>query len=649
MAAPQVAGIFSGARGQNDLTVKGGHHPLVDFFGPFRGSDEMIRADDKLSMEAYDMPVAYRGKNKRLESVLDFLIHEEDEFYTKLLLPWEFTEDINIVFDVFKFDRTLADVMPHQGVPRLVTASMSTHTDALIRRGLAFMIESDFYKTQRGKEHFMLNLQQIADSVHTTCYFGVIHALLTAENYYKDYRYRFGTLHGENDIMHHERWQWGIVQKQQRGMYILDAHIKHDMKRQGVTPDLWVLPPKMSLYMSMVPDSEVVYEQKGPKAAGNLETNRTQLPSFRGCRVVESNSFDVDFTGQPINLLRRDRQCGSFFYMPPGGDTADAIAFYDAYTDNWATFTRADLKKMALKKDGQQDTDGYLIFRPHQTWAMNSAILAKGGRELGSTFHGHHDMVLQSDAVRKIYMGNYSFYSKSVVKRPKNFALVEDVFCSGYVAGEGTVHYTATIYEQDVASDDIGTPRQRGSIIVWPIKETEVTGDDAWSCPEVLDLTGYFSSHDRHNLAKNTSGAQYPRAKDLYDELKLSNIEPVRALDDFLRPVKEIYTVMFRGHQYFKPKDGDWTITSINKGHWGKNVYPGCKQARTGFGDFLKEMDYQSTVLPKTGKNPIETGRGVASDDTRGMSFRPMQSEMKAANVDMRAADLAKKSKRRAK
>merc|ERR1719453_940912 len=101
---------------------------------------------------------------------------------------------------------------------------------------------------------------------------------------------------------------------------------------------------------------------------------------------------------------------------------------------------------------------------------MNSAILAKGGRELGSTFHGHHDMVLQSDAVRKIYMGNYSFYSKSVVKRPKNFALVEDVFCSGYVAGEGTVHYTATTYEQDVSSDDIGTPRQRGSIIIWPIK-----------------------------------------------------------------------------------------------------------------------------------------------------------------------------------
>ena len=64
-SAPTQNGIYSGARGMNDLTVAGGNdHPLVDFFGPFKGSHEAMRADDKLSMETYDMPVAFNGESR---------------------------------------------------------------------------------------------------------------------------------------------------------------------------------------------------------------------------------------------------------------------------------------------------------------------------------------------------------------------------------------------------------------------------------------------------------------------------------------------------------------------------------------------------------------------------------------------------------
>lgn len=67
-------------------------------------------------------------------------------------------------WNVWKFDRTIADIEPHQGVPRLVTSSRQSRSSSLIRRGLAFMIEHGFYNTDQGRETFALNLKQITDA-----------------------------------------------------------------------------------------------------------------------------------------------------------------------------------------------------------------------------------------------------------------------------------------------------------------------------------------------------------------------------------------------------------------------------------------------------------------------------------------------------
>lgn len=99
------------------LTSAPGNHPLTAFFGPIESSSAGLRADDALSHETYNLPQAYRGKNKFLETVLDFKIRKEDEFYTARLLPWEFTDDLHVAWEVFSFNRTLADLEPHLPYP----------------------------------------------------------------------------------------------------------------------------------------------------------------------------------------------------------------------------------------------------------------------------------------------------------------------------------------------------------------------------------------------------------------------------------------------------------------------------------------------------------------------------------------------------
>ena len=82
--------------------------------------------------------------------------------------------------------------------------------------------------------------------------------------------------------------------------------------------------------------------------------------------------------------------------------------------------------------------NGLLICRPHQSWEMSTAILCERGESLGVTFHGNHSFMLSSDAVRKLHLGHYTYYSKSVVVDEKREMLLEDCFCTSYVGGENT-------------------------------------------------------------------------------------------------------------------------------------------------------------------------------------------------------------------
>ncbi len=586
------------------LTTGENPHPLSNFFGPYQGAQGDLRADTKLSHETYNLPRAYVGKNKYLEEVLDFMIRKEDEFYTRSLLPWEYTDDLHIAWESWSFNRTLADLEPHQGLPRFVTQESEKFSDNLLRRGLAFIIEHGFYKTERGKRHFSLNLQQITDAVHTTCYFGVIHALLGGKSYYREWKMKYGPqVNRANDLFREERRRWAIVQKSRDGLYVLDAELKHQLKREGVVPTLWVFPDRMGIYVHMISGNALEYDKRGPEAIRNRESG-DQISTFRGLPVFEAQSFDVEFTSEPVDLLIRERQCGEWFYVKEG----DKIAIYSADSDKFEVIDASTSGSISETVNGQNASgsrkngttakaangagDGYLLFRPFQTYRMASAILAKGGSETGSTYHGHHDFMLSDDILRKVHVGHYTFYSKSVVKRPKNYIIVEDCFAQGYVGGENTEIIPATginNFADLMGKNELG--KTGGSIIA-----VKITGKPPKS--DILDITGRFhaSIYDQLN-DDGSSEEHYPGSSKVYNALNLSQLEPYRAdlKDEFILRVQRLNTVCFRGMQYTQAdaKD-DFKLTQLNTGHWGTNVYAGVRKARSGENAFMKECDYKN-------------------------------------------------------
>ena len=129
-------------------------------------------------------------------------------------------------------------------MPRYVKQESAQHSDTIESRGLDFIIEHGFWKSELGKQHYFMNIKQIVDAIHTTAYLGVMHALLGCYSERKLWQLRHGSLAPQtlSDVMADERRNWALCQKDIKGLYVMDAELRDRLKRQGVEDTAYVLP-----------------------------------------------------------------------------------------------------------------------------------------------------------------------------------------------------------------------------------------------------------------------------------------------------------------------------------------------------------------------------------------------------------------------
>ena len=147
-----------------------------------------------------------------------------------------------------------------------------------------------------------------------------------------------------------------------------------------------------------------------------------------------------------------------------------------------------------FRASAQADKHHYdiLLLRPFQTYTMHSAIMAKGGSDLGNVYHGHHDFQLSDNVAVKTHFGNYTFYSKAVVKRPRNYTIIPDCFAQGYISGEGHDFFMPPADRNDagelgqaIQEGSLGSSDCRKSLIAWKIPR-----GDGEKLADAIDITG---------------------------------------------------------------------------------------------------------------------------------------------------------------
>jgi len=106
---------------------------------------------------------------------------------TSVGLPFFQIQGTVVEWDEVRFDVRLMQRVPYEGVSRMQTSLRRKHRDRVVRRGLALIIESDFYATDAGRQHFADQLTSIRYCVQETCNFDALYAYLSTSNY--DFNY----------------------------------------------------------------------------------------------------------------------------------------------------------------------------------------------------------------------------------------------------------------------------------------------------------------------------------------------------------------------------------------------------------------------------------------------------------------------------
>lgn len=159
-------------------------NPWAAFFGA-PAQPWKTASYDKYDRDSYMLPEAYNGQNEYLGKTITKMIYDDETYYTQVLMPIRFTNQMAVSWDVWTFNQTFTGMVPELGVSRLVSSHRETHSDTIVRRGLAARFEHGFMDTPEGRAHYFLTLAQIANAVRETLNFGVIYAYLTCHDYNK--------------------------------------------------------------------------------------------------------------------------------------------------------------------------------------------------------------------------------------------------------------------------------------------------------------------------------------------------------------------------------------------------------------------------------------------------------------------------------
>ena len=351
----------------------------------------------------------------------------------------------------------------------------------------------------------------------------------------------------------------------------------------------YTIPDMNRQYGSSMDEEEEGEDMTGSRF-GAVRTRRTKT----GAEYDRAGAFDTDAP----NAIDRTPRTQAM------ADRWDDM--YETYKDDKMmravilTFLHTPVSDKALniliEKDIYFPFD-FLLFRPRIRHRMATGILCKAGAETGETLIGHADFQLADDVVRKMHYGHFTLYSKSIVYKSDNVYLAENIVSTAYVGGNDVSMNTLDSLRED---------GERKSMYVALVPASDNAGDDpvatngAYYNP--MDVTGKFATNIPHlanlddEIGNSNRYLHYPGAT-FYSHVWQFNNSAQRLMNDYVpAEVNSDNTVVFQGHQTsYNPAAGNFSYTTVNTGHFGERVYPGCGKVRRLAGSkFLEPVSYTS-------------------------------------------------------
>jgi hypothetical protein len=253
-----------------------------------------------------------------------------------------------------------------------------------------------------------------------------------------------------------------------------------------------------------------------------------------------------------------------------------------------ARFNRDTL--LAMARSNIAIPANFLHVRAHcQYRTLYGIKCAENGRS-GNVFYGHMNMMIESEASRKVGVGHFTGYMTAVVTQPRNVYVVQDLYCQKYLGGMGVSFWKRSEYISK------GAKRNAKSIVCTLLPPTMPQKLD-----KHIDIRGKWYSHAEVRLVGEDRLAKscYPGASrtaalmQWWDPLRGS-----RALGTHRTSSVDPNYLCSQGVQFhYNTKQNVFDDVIIEQSEMGSKVYPGCGKVRNGAMKYLETPAYLSVQV----------------------------------------------------
>jgi hypothetical protein len=294
-------------------------NPWAGLAGPVSARNrKMMNANTYVDTDV--LPAAYEGRNEYLGLTLeDFLLSTNDMLNS--VLPIKYTDKISFVWNIWRYGNDRFDQVPELAPSRYIAHTREGRQVNSVRYGQAIKIEYGYLTSEEGQRSISLSLVQQVRNMMLTINDARCFELYNAKNIYREQNMR-SAVHTLDDAMSRELDQYARVQKSSdgKGMYAIDLDWTDMMTRNGVSPTMYIMPPRM-MQMNQVAntnlqtDGDIAIRNLNQTAPSQGFQGRFPPQSPNGKLVYGLIAHVYNFTKMPSDLSRRVVQHGEYFCL----------------------------------------------------------------------------------------------------------------------------------------------------------------------------------------------------------------------------------------------------------------------------------------------------------------------------------------------
>jgi hypothetical protein len=255
----------------------------------------------------------------------------------------------------------------------------------------------------------------------------------------------------------------------------------------------------------------------------------------------------------------------------------------------------------------------FLLVRPHMNYLMEMcAILSTGIEALGFTAVAGRDYTYGFTTLTKEMNANLSFWANCIITQPQNVRILRNLVSDGYGPGGGVGWFEPSSYNPQKLGDHV-TPRgnqSSRSLMSLAIPFTEHVTRTWISVSgklQHLEEQGHGGSTALRGVRHGIDDVYHFKTAERYnliwrwrDQQDSNLMETLGSNGEF--PV--FNKICYQGHTLYTGlakkghPNGKFTYYIENKGHWGRDVGPGCQAVYSGVPKMLKTQDYTPYGTP---------------------------------------------------